>query len=39
MSSVTCSPRQPVGQVGAGLRDPGLIHGMMELDLNLYALK
>ena len=27
------------GQVRAGLRDPGLIHEMMELGLNLEALK
>lgn len=28
-------PRQPGGQVGKGLRDPGLIHEMMGLCLSL----
>ena len=33
--SVTCSPRQPGGQVGGGLRDPVLIHEMVGLGLFL----
>jgi hypothetical protein len=39
MNSVTCSTRHPGEQVGAGLRDPGFIHEMMELGLNLEAVK
>ena len=39
MNSVTCSTRQPGGQVGAGLRDPGLIHEMMGLGRNLDVVK
>ena len=34
-SSVTCSPRQPGGQVRGGLRDPVLIRGIMGTGLNL----
>lgn len=37
--SVTCSIREPDRQVGAGFRDPVLIHEMMELGLNLEAVK
>ena len=37
--SVTCSISEPGGQVGAGFRDPGLIHEMMELGLNLETVK
>ena len=39
MNSVTCSTRQPGGQVGAGLRDPCLIHEMMGLGRNLEVVK
>lgn len=35
MSSLTCPSRQPGGQVGEGLRHPGLIHEMMGLGLSL----